>query len=126
MASPKFEVKIVFAKSTSRSYEDVMRYVLSIPAYMRIDDLNIVHFESLMEFCEFRGQARALSSMISQWRSALFTFEGHPITADGVISLSEELDRMRELAGAKEIAFDDNGQIIYTLYDPLPNNIIQM
>jgi hypothetical protein len=126
MALSSVVIVISLSKSKSRSYETALKRIRAFPSYVQESDRHVVRFNSLGEFCEHREMARALSGLVARWKSAAFTFNGHLVTADSIDSLCLEINRMRDLAGAKSIAFDSEGQVIYTLKSRHPNNIIQL
>jgi len=124
MGLKQFEVSISFAASKSGSYKTALKYIRAFPRYVQEDDRHVVRFLNLSEFCEHRNMARALSSITSQWKSALCTFNDQKVSADAILALHNEIERMKNLANASHIAFDESGQAIYTLRPAAVSNAV--
>jgi hypothetical protein len=78
-----------------------------------VGEVHTIHFDTLGEFSDQRHAVHALILVIFRWVSTKVSLNGKQVTTDGISSLVYEIDRLRDNAGAADIAFND-GVIIYT------------
>ena len=101
--------------STSTSYKAALICARAIPTYVQERDRHVIRLGYLGEYCDHRHAVDELTKLVGRWETSTVTLNGQSVEGKSIRSISREIDRMRDLAGASRISFDIDGQVIYFL-----------
>lgn len=111
IALPEFSLEISFGHSKSEKYRTSLKRARAIPTYVKEGERHAIRFGSLGEYSDCRHAVGKLMSIIWNWKSTSISLNGQPLTADALNSLSWEIDRIRDLAGAAAVTFSGSTPI---------------
>ena len=98
----RFELEIIFGNSKSKKYKQAVRLAKSIIGYSEKERdgklFHIVKFRNLDEYnieCIENGATDKLFWLILEWKSFKITLNDYAITANKLISINHELEKIR-------------------------------
>jgi hypothetical protein len=121
-----FEFEMSFGKSKSKFYRTAVRRARQIPDYIKEAERYIVRAHSLNEFACHRVQIVKPMYVISRWKSFEALLNNENITGYHISVIQDRINRMRDQAGAAEIAFSGNVPIFIPKEELIPGTIISI